>query len=128
MAVDLNTRETILLTEDHGAVRWIVAEVLQREGYTVLVAKDGEEALRLSEGYAAPIHVLVSDFMMPHMNGRQLAECLKPLRPDMKVLFLSGHAEGVADQEGLPGREAPFLQKPFVPDVLTRKVREVLDR
>lgn len=128
MAVDRKMRETILLTDDHDAVRWVVAEVLKRDGYTVLVAKDGEEALGLSEGYAAPIHLLVTDFMMPHLNGRQLAERLKPLRPDMKVLFLSGHAEGVADQGGLPGQEAPFLQKPFVPDVLTRKVREVLER
>ncbi|MGE3508659.1 MAG: response regulator [Vicinamibacterales bacterium] len=118
--------ETILLVEDEEAVRSLTAEVLRRQGFDVIDAQDGVEALRLARGFAGPIHLLLTDIVMPHMNGRDLAEQLCGVRPEIKVLFMSGYTDhAVVHRELNAG--APFLQKPFTPDALARKVRGLLD-
>lgn len=97
-------------------------------GYTVLEARDGEEALRLSAQHEGPIHLLVTDVVMPGgMSGRLLAERLTATRPEMRVLYMSGYTDAAIIRHGLlePGRA--FLQKPFTPDTLALKVREALD-
>ncbi|MBI5369384.1 MAG: response regulator [Planctomycetes bacterium] len=119
--------ETILLTEDEAPVRNLVAQVLERCGYTVIAAQNAGEALLLSERHAGPIHLLLSDVVMPHVGGPVLAERLLGLRPDLAVLYVSGYTEEEILSHGI-GTQAPaFLAKPFTPATLARKVREVLD-
>jgi CheY-like chemotaxis protein len=119
--------EVVLLVEDDPAVRALAVEVLLRRGYTVLQARNGAEALQLSEGHPGPIHLLATDVIMPQMNGRQLAERLVASRPGLKVLFLSGHTEDTTLRAGVLDESIPFLQKPFAPEVFTARVRELLD-
>ncbi len=120
--------ETILLAEDEVGVRELVAETLRRNGYTVLVAANGPEALRLSEQYQQPIHLLVTDVVMPGMSGWALVEQLGSQRPEMKHLFISGYTGDMIAHHGvLEAADLILLQKPFSPDTLARKVREVLD-
>lgn len=119
--------ETILLTEDEDAVRTLTRLVLQRSGYRVLEARHGEEALRLCAACDDAIHLLVTDVVMPNMSGRQVAERLLTLRPDMKVLFVSGYTDDAIVRHGVLDAEMHFLQKPFTADGLAQKVREVLD-
>src|SRR6185369_11625598 len=97
----LDGTETILLVEDEDAVRTMMRTVLSRRGYHVLDAQNGGEAFMLCEKYAAKIHLLVADVVMPRMNGRELAARLTPLRPGMRVLFVSGYAEGTSIQHGI---------------------------
>jgi two-component system cell cycle sensor histidine kinase/response regulator CckA len=120
--------ETVLLVEDDEEVRSVAAEMLGKQGYTVLVARNGAEALRLAEQHAGPIPLLVTDVVMPRIGGRELAARLRELRPDIEVLFMSGHTEHLvmSDRQSLPSDA--FLQKPFRAEVLARKVRQVLDR
>jgi CheY-like chemotaxis protein len=120
-------RETVLLVEDEGAVRALGRQALQGSGYTVLEATHGGEALRLCERHRGRIDLLVTDVVMPEVGGRQLAARLAALRPDMRVLFVSGYGEEAVLRPGTPGAGAPFLQKPFTPLDLARKVRAVLD-
>ena len=118
--------ETLLLVEDEDSVRSLVRNVLREKGYRVLEASGGEEALEFSELYAGRIDLLVTDVVMPLMNGRELARRLTGLRPQIKVLYISGYTENaVWFQSGLDSAGA-FLQKPFSPEALARKVREVL--
>jgi CheY-like chemotaxis protein len=121
-------RETVLVVEDEAVVRELTRTILKRQGYTVLEAYDGAEALRVDEQYAGRIDLLVTDVMMPRMNGRQLAEQLLLRRPDVQVLYVSGHTEDTLVQQGVLKASATFLQKPFTSTVLVRTVREVLDR
>ena len=119
--------ETILLTEDEDQVRDVAVAILRRAGYRVLEARTPAEALaaaRDTEGIA----LLVTDVVMPKMNGRDLAERVVALRPGIKVLFMSGYTDDVILHHGLLDSGVQFTQKPLVPDALTRKVREVLDR
>ncbi|HKM90488.1 MAG TPA: PAS domain S-box protein [Candidatus Acidoferrales bacterium] len=119
--------ETILLAEDETEVRELAREALRRGGYAVLEARDGEEARRLAEGYAGPIHLLVTDVVMPNLGGPELATRLLEARPGIKVLYMSGYSEFIsAGHVGL-GPLTHFLQKPFSLELLGRKVREVLD-
>jgi len=118
--------ETVLLVEDEPAVRELVRKVLQRQGYTVLVAADGAEAIRLAETRREPIQLLLTDVIMPEMSGRELAERLIAARPGLRVLFISGYTEDIM-ASGLPDARVDLLEKPFSPTVLARKVREVLD-
>src|SRR5436309_1044541 len=120
--------ETILLVEDEHLVRLLARKVLERAGYRVLVAAGGAEALDLAERYAGPIHLLLTDVVMPEMSGRELAHRLASLRPDARVLYMSGYADEAIAQHGVLDPGTAFLQKPFTPDGLARKVREVLDQ
>ncbi|RPH76829.1 MAG: response regulator, partial [Nitrospiraceae bacterium] len=120
-------RETILLVEDEPAVRGLVHETLRLHGYTVLVARHGIEALLASAKCVGPIHLLLTDVVMPQMSGPEVAEKILTARPDIKVLYMSGYPDHpVFDQHGVI-HQTGFLQKPFSPPVLVQKVREVLD-
>ena len=94
----------------------------------MIEAIDADEALRLVEEHAEPIHLLVTDVVMPGMSGRELAERLTELRPELKVLYVSGYTDDAVVRHGLLEAEIAFLQKPFTPDALARKVRELLDQ
>jgi two-component system, cell cycle sensor histidine kinase and response regulator CckA len=118
--------ETILLVEDEAAARSIAKSILKKHGYRVLAARGPEEAMQICEMEQGPIHLLVTDVIMPAMSGRQLAEHLAFLRPEMKVLYISGYTDNVVMQRGVL-QTGHFLQKPFTTDSLTGKVREVLD-
>jgi signal transduction histidine kinase/ActR/RegA family two-component response regulator len=119
--------ETILVVEDEDTVRKLARIVLNLNGYTVLEARNADEALVICEQHAGPIHLMLTDIVMPGMSGRALFYCIAPLRPEMKVLYMSGYIEQAILHHGVFDQPAPFLQKPFKPNVLTRKVREVLD-
>jgi len=119
--------ETVLVVEDQDGIRDIVRESLRRNGYKILIAVDGNEALQTAASYPDPIHLLVTDLVMPNIGGRELAQRLKPQRPAMKVLFMSGYSEHSALDIEESGSSAAVLQKPFSLDVLARSVRRVLD-
>jgi signal transduction histidine kinase/ActR/RegA family two-component response regulator len=119
--------ETILVVEDVGGLRNLVKRMLESVGYTVLTATDGEDALRLLEDYKEPVHLVLSDVVMPTMGGRILAERFGRTRPEMKVLYMSGYTDDVVVRHGVLDEGMPFLGKPFTVVDLTRKVREVLD-
>ena len=119
--------ETVLVVEDQDGIRDIVRESLRRSGYKVLIAVDGNEALQMASAYPDPIHLLVTDLVMPNIGGRELAQRLTPLRPGMKVLFMSGYSEHSALEIEDTGSSATVLQKPFSLDALARNVRRVLD-
>jgi CheY-like chemotaxis protein len=119
--------ETILLVEDALRVRAVVREILEMNGYNILEARHGVEALEISERHRGPIHLMVTDVVMPQMSGRELAQRLQPVRPDMKVLYMSGYTDDAIVRHGVLGAGIAFLSKPFTPDALALKVREVLD-
>ncbi|MDY7040589.1 MAG: ATP-binding protein, partial [Chloroflexota bacterium] len=119
--------ETILLVEDADIVRALARVVLHRNGYNVLEASHGREALLVCEQHDGPIHLLVTDVVMPEMGGRELAEHLTALHPEMKVLYASGYTDDAIVHRDVFERDTAFLQKPFTPEALMRKVREVLD-
>lgn len=120
--------ETILIVEDADVVRSLARKVLETSGYRVLLAANGFEALQVSAGYDGPIHLMVSDVVMPQMSGRELSERLAATRPEMKILFISGYPGKAIAHHGVLDPDTDFLQKPFTPASLARKVREVLDR
>jgi signal transduction histidine kinase/PAS domain-containing protein len=119
--------ETILLAEDHKGLNKLTRRILEPAGYTVLGAASGEEALRLLEHHKEPIHLLLSDVVMPGMSGRQLAERLAQTHPEIKVLYMSGYTSDTIVRHGALEAQVPFLNKPFTAAALLRKVREVLD-
>jgi PAS domain S-box-containing protein len=119
--------ETVLLVEDEEAVRRLVRDILELQGYRVLEADSGMRALEIAHDYGPEIDLLLTDVVMPGMSGRDLAEALALLRPEIKVLFLSGYTDQVVLEHGVVDA-ADFLQKPFSPETLARKVRSVLDR
>lgn len=119
--------ETILLVEDEDDVRQVARKFLEKGGYTVLEADCAEEALQLGRQHRGQIDLLLTDVLMPGMNGRKLAEQLVQLYPDLKVLFISGYAEDIFDQHPMFNPKAILLDKPFSSDVLIHKVRQVLD-
>jgi signal transduction histidine kinase/CheY-like chemotaxis protein len=119
--------ETLLLVEDEEGVRDLIREWMGGHGYTVLAAANGLEALDLAEAYQGRIHLLIADVVMPQMGGPALASRLLPLRPDMKVVYVSGYADEAIGDPELLRDGAAFLQKPFTLDSLLRQVREILD-
>jgi signal transduction histidine kinase len=119
--------ETVLVVEDEPPVRIVTRQVLERYGYAVLEAPDGETALHLAAKHHGPIHLLLTDVVMPGLSGRQLAEQLGRLRPAIKVLYASGYAENALAHHGIPESGISYLRKPFAPETLARRVRDVLD-
>ncbi|MEW6387889.1 MAG: ABC transporter substrate binding protein [Thermodesulfobacteriota bacterium] len=123
----LRGSETILLVEDDEVVRKMVHKLLERSGYQVLEVRKGSDALQLCENHTGPIHLMITDVVMPGMSGPDLAGRLAALRPEMHVLFMSGYAQDAVVHHGALDRGIAFLQKPFRADILVRKVRQVLD-
>jgi len=119
--------ETVLLVEDSAAVRTAVRQALERQGYTVVEAPGGATAVALAESYRKPIDLLLTDVVMPEMSGRELAERLQGARPGLSVLFMSGYTDDAVVRRGVLERGTAYIQKPFSPEDLSRKVREVLD-
>jgi signal transduction histidine kinase len=122
----LRGNETILLVEDDAALRALARSVLQMYGYKVMEAEGPAEAIRLSEIYTGPIDVLLTDVVLPQLNGKRLSELLTPQRPEMKVLFMSGYTDDAVIRQGILEAGVNFIQKPFVPAALSAKIREVL--
>jgi signal transduction histidine kinase/DNA-binding response OmpR family regulator len=124
--VESGSRKTVLLVEDEHTVRIAAKRILEKAGYEVLVAANGGEALMLCEGFARPIHLLLTDVVMPFMNGRAVAERLRQLKPEMRVLYMSGYTENAIAHRGELDADAEFIAKPFTRKALARKVLEVL--
>jgi CheY-like chemotaxis protein len=120
--------EIVLLVEDEEAVRSLVRGLLRSHGYVVLEASDAGEALRISNDFDGPIHLLLTDVVMPEVSGRELADRLHETRQETRLLYMSGYTEDTIVQHGVLTSEASFLHKPFTPERLLRKVRETLDR
>jgi two-component system, cell cycle sensor histidine kinase and response regulator CckA len=119
--------ETVLLVEDEDAVRTLSKIVLQSNGYTVLEARDGQEAIWIAQQHRDRIHILVTDLVMPRMSGGHVAAVLTRVRPTLRILFMSGYTDEPVVRQGTLDAGVAFLQKPFSPIGLARKVREVLD-
>ncbi|WP_447979219.1 PAS domain S-box protein [Candidatus Nitrospira bockiana] len=119
--------ETLLLVEDEPAIRALACDVLRQQGYQVLEARHGVEALLTGSQYLGPIHLLITDVVMPQMSGTEVAERLLHERPQLKVMFMSGYTDDAIVHHGVRQEGTAFLQKPFTPTALVRKVREVLD-
>jgi len=119
--------ETVLLVEDEEGVREVIVEWLSAHGYRVIAAPNGAEALEVSSRHDGRIDLMVADVVMPHMGGPALAERLLPLRPEMKVIYVSGYADEAIGDPSMLAAGAAFLQKPFSLDALLRRIREILD-
>jgi two-component system cell cycle sensor histidine kinase/response regulator CckA len=125
-ATGLRGTESVLVVEDQEEVRRLAVEVLRRYGYSVLEAAHGPEALGLAERHTGTIDLMLTDVIMPGMTGRELAARLTPIRPEAKVLYMSGYSRDVIGREGVLENGMPYLAKPFTPEELARKVRELL--
>jgi len=124
----LTGSETILIVEDDEMVRNFTVRALKGLGYRILIAADGQEAIRISGDHEGPIHLMLTDVVMPGMNGGELEERLRVFRPDIKTLYMSGYTDNAIVHHGVLDKGKGFLQKPFTPDSLGRKVREILDK
>jgi CheY-like chemotaxis protein len=119
--------EVVLLVEDEVGVRELAREYLEMSNYTVLVAENGYTALELAAMHAGRIHLLMTDVVMPGIGGRELAERITKLRPEIKVLYMSGYTEQAVNQQGILTGDAVLLQKPFTLATLASKLREILE-
>jgi two-component system cell cycle sensor histidine kinase/response regulator CckA len=115
------------LVDDEAYIRELVGAILSVEGYHVLEAADGEEALKVGSAFENKIHLLLTDVVMSPMGGGELVKRIMPVRPDMKVLYISGYPDDPAVRSGLDSRKIAFLAKPFSPKVLVRTIRSILD-
>jgi two-component system cell cycle sensor histidine kinase/response regulator CckA len=118
----------VLLVEDEEAILQLGREILERHGYTVLPTRSPTEALALAEGHTGPIDLLVTDVVMPEMNGRELQERISVIRPGLRTLFISGYPADVIARHGVLDQGVHFLQKPFAHRALVERVRGVLDQ
>jgi CheY-like chemotaxis protein len=123
----LSGTETVLVVEDEEVVRDLVRDILTGNGYKVLVADSGKAALSICETYLEPINLLLTDVIMPGISGPKMRDQLVDLLPDLKILFMSGYTDDSIASAGVLESGAAFIEKPFTPDGLTRKVREVLE-
>jgi nitrogen-specific signal transduction histidine kinase/ActR/RegA family two-component response regulator len=123
----LRGSETVLLLEDEPSFRKMIAEFLERTGYTVLAAESASEATRIAQLHPSAIHLMLTDVVMPEINGPQLARFLAVLRPDMRVLFMSGYTDGALEQKEILSKGVAFVQKPFAWSTLALKIRETLE-
>jgi CheY-like chemotaxis protein len=119
--------ETVLIVEDDKEVRKIAVRILENQGYKVLEASQGSEALSLCKEHRKPIHLMLVDVVMPGLDGRELAERVKSLHPGMKVLYMSGYTDNAIIHHGVLEKGMNYIQKPFTLEGLGRKIREVLD-
>ena len=119
--------ETVLVVEDEARVRKLIVDVLASQGYTVVEATRGEEALRLCKRRSGAIDLAVLDVVMPEMSGPDLGRQILPLCPGIRLLYISGYTDEAVLHHGIRESGVAFLQKPFLPDALLRKVRDVLD-
>jgi CheY-like chemotaxis protein len=119
--------QTILLVEDEDSVRELTRTILAACGYTVIAAGGAELALRLAEKHVGPIHLLLTDVVMPECNGHELAQRLSKVRPDTRILYMSGYTDNVIAHHGMLEHDTFFLQKPFTPAALAEKVHQVLN-
>lgn len=119
--------ETVLVAEDEEIVRHLVRQTLEAQGYSVLTAADGDEALRIGESHPGTIDLLLTDSVMPRTSGQALARRLAAARTEFRTIFMSGYPQRAIAEGGEPHEGSAFLAKPFTPLQLTRKVREVLD-
>ena len=119
--------ETILIVEDSRLLAKVTRDFLAGDGYQVLLASNPREAIRIAENHNAPIHLLLTDVVMPDMNGRELAELLLAKRPEMRVLYMSGYTNGILSEHAFRAEEAAFIEKPFSHEALSRKVRYTLN-
>jgi PAS domain S-box-containing protein len=126
--IKLDGSETVLVVEDDDSLRKLAQKSLDPHGYRVLAAENGEDALRVSKEHEGPIDLLITDVVMPKMGGKEVAERLQPLYPHMKVIYMSGYTDRTIVNHGVLAPGLNFLEKPFSPKGLARKVREVLDK
>jgi CheY-like chemotaxis protein len=119
-------QDTVLLVEDADVVRVLIRTILRQYGYNVLEARSPNEAADISAGYTGSIALLLTDVVMPQMSGPRLAALLQPRRPEMRVMYISGYTDDTILHHGVLSSSVPFLQKPFTPDSLLRKIQEVL--
>lgn len=126
-AVDLSGDESILVVEDEAPVRDVVCRALRARGYEVLEAQNGEDAIAVATRFNAPIHLVISDVVMPEMDGRALFEKLRTWYPNMKFIFISGYTRGAILPRHLEGAPAHFIAKPFTTEALAADVRRILD-
>ena len=124
----LGGNETILVVEDEEEVRKLTVRILKNQGYRILEASDGGVALLICKRYGSPIHLMVTDVVMPGINGRELAKQIASFRQEMKVLYMSGYTENAIVHHGILDEKMDYLQKPFTMEGLVKKVREVLDK
>jgi two-component system, cell cycle sensor histidine kinase and response regulator CckA len=119
--------ETLLIVENESAIRNLLQVALRRNGYTVLAAESGREALEVVRNHIGAIHLLITDVMMPDMDGPELVRQLSTIRPDTRTLFMSGYMDDTLGERGILTTNANFIQKPFSPRAIAQRVREILD-
>ena len=122
----LNGSETVLVVEDEAPLRALTERILRRYGYTVLLAANGEEAQRICKDHRGPIHLALMDVVLPGRGGRVVAEWITQQRPETRIVYMSGYTDGAITHHGMLDPGTTLVEKPFSPDALIRKIREVL--
>ncbi len=125
-AAGASDHATVLIVEDEAMVREVARRTLERLGYRVLTASDGLDGLGIAAAHAGPIDLVVTDVVMPQMGGRELANEIKRVRPNVKILFVSGYNEEISGYGSAPEADIEFMPKPYLPDSLSERVRQVL--